>query len=158
MSGLRVGYAVTRSPVLQERIQKLLRCTINGVNSLAQWGAVAAVTGPQDHLGAMRAEYTLRRDMLVGALAELPGVRPFTPRGAFYVWAELEPALYTQLGVSGADELSAKLAASGIGSAPGDAFGEQCVDAIRFAFSCDTEMVRTGATLLRSALLGEAAL
>ena len=37
MSGLRVGYVATRSAVLQERIQKLLRCTINGVNSLAQW-------------------------------------------------------------------------------------------------------------------------
>ena len=158
MSGLRVGYAVTRSSLLQERIQKLLRCTINGVNSLAQWGAVAAVTGPQEHLGAMRAEYTLRRDLLLGALAGLPGVRPFTPRGAFYVWTELEPAIYARLGVSGADELSAKLAANGIGSAPGDAFGEQCGDAIRFAFSCDTEMVRTGAALLRSALLGEDAL
>ena len=77
------------------------------------------------------------------------------PRGAFYVWAELEPALYAHLGVTGADELSSKLAANGIGSAPGDAFGEQCADAIRFAFSCDTDMVRTGAALLRAALLGE---
>jgi aspartate aminotransferase len=56
MSGLRVGYVVTRSPIVQERMQKLLRCTINGVNSLAQWGAVAAVTGPQEHLASMRAE------------------------------------------------------------------------------------------------------
>jgi aspartate aminotransferase len=158
MSGLRVGYIVTKSAVLQERIQKLLRCTINGVNSLAQWAALAAVTGPQDHLPAMQAEYRVRRDMLLGALDGIPGVRPFTPRGAFYVWAELDTSLYARLGVAGADELSAKLAANGIGSAPGDAFGEQCADAIRFAFSCDTEMVRTGAAVLRSALTGEAAL
>lgn len=156
MSGLRVGYVVTRSALLQERIQKLLRCTINGVNSLAQWGALAAVTGPQEHLAAMRAEYLLRRDMMIDALSGLSGVRPFTPRGAFYVWAELEPALYATLGVTGADALSARLAADGIGSAPGDAFGEQCTDAIRFAFSCDTEMVRTGATALREALSGAA--
>ena len=62
MSGLRIGYIVTRSALLQERIQKLLRCTINGVNSLAQWAALAAVTGPQEHLAAMRDEYTARRD------------------------------------------------------------------------------------------------
>ena len=62
MAGLRVGYVVTRSAMLQERIQKLLRCTINGVNSLAQWAALAAVTGPQEHLDAMRDEYTVRRD------------------------------------------------------------------------------------------------
>jgi aspartate aminotransferase len=155
MSGLRVGYVATRSAVLQERIQKLLRCTINGVNSLAQWGALAAVTGPQNHLAAMQAEYRLRRDMMIRALSDIPGIRPFTPRGAFYVWAELDQDVYARLGVSSADELSSRLASNGIGSAPGDAFGEQCVDAIRFAFSCDTEMVRTGAEVLRAALTGE---
>jgi aspartate aminotransferase len=106
----------------------------------------------------MRAEYRVRRDTLLAALDDIPGVRAFTPRGAFYVWAELDPSLYARLGVESADELSAKLAANGIGSAPGDAFGEQCADAIRFAFSCDTEMVRVGAEVLRSALTGEAAL
>ena len=155
MSGLRIGYVVTGSATIQERIQKLLRCTINGVNSLAQWAALAAVTGPQEHLQAMRDEYTLRRDLLLAALDGVPGLRAFTPRGAFYVWAEADPSLYQRLGVSGADELSSKLAANGIGSAPGDAFSEQCVDAIRFAFSCDTDMVRIGAAVLRSALLGD---
>ena len=155
MAGLRTGYVVTRSRLLKERIQKLLRCTINGVNSLAQWGALAAVTGPQDHLATMRAEYTVRRDMMAEALRDIPGVRAFEPRGAFYLWVELSPEVYTRLGVSGADELSARLAQNGIGSAPGDAFGVQCIDAIRFAFSCETEMVRTGSALLRAALTGE---
>ena len=155
MSGLRVGYVVTRSAMLQERIQKLLRCTINGVNSLAQWAALAAVTGPQEQLGAMRDEYTVRRGLLLDALDGIPGLRAFTPRGAFYVWAEVASSLYERLGVNGADGLSSKLAANGIGSAPGDAFGEHCVDAIRFAFSCDTEMVRTGSGVLRAALIGD---
>lgn len=158
MAGLRTGYLVTRSPLLKERIQKLLRCTINGVNSLAQWGALAAVTGPQDHLATMRAEYTVRRDMMLDALRDVRGVQAFEPRGAFYIWAELSPEVYATLGVRGADELSARLAQNGIGSAPGDAFGMQCVDAIRFAFSCETEMVRTGSALLRAALTGEESL
>ncbi len=152
MSGLRTGYVATRSALLQERIQKLLRCTINGVNSLAQWGALAAVTGPQDQLQAMRDEYLVRRDILIGALKDIPGVRAFTPRGAFYVWAELDQSLYRKLGVANADELSSRLAQQGIGSAPGDAFGEHCEDAIRFAFSCETAMVKEGAELLRQAL------
>lgn len=155
MSGLRTGYLVTRSPLLKQRIQKWLRCTINGVNSLAQWGALAAVVGPQDQQVSMRAEYTVRRQILLDALADIPGVRPFVPRGAFYVWAEVDRRLYERTGVSSADELSSRLAQNGIGSAPGDAFGDHCHDAIRFAFSCDTDMVRTGATVLRSALTGE---
>ena len=155
MSGLRTGYIVTRSDRLKDRIPKLLRCTINGVNSLAQWGAVAAVTGPESHLAMMRHEYARRRDLLLEALEDVPGVRPFVPRGAFYVWTELEPELYARLGVADADELSASLATRGIGSAPGSAFGESCTDALRFAFSCDTEMVREGSALLRAALLGD---
>ena len=45
------------------------------MNSLAQWGALAAVTGPQDHLATMRAEYTVRRDLMIDALRDIPGVR-----------------------------------------------------------------------------------
>ena len=44
MSGLRTGYIVARDPILHDRIPKVLRCTINGVNSLAQSAALAAVT------------------------------------------------------------------------------------------------------------------
>ena len=155
MAGLRTGYIVTPDPLLQERIQKLLRCTINGVNSVTQWGALAAVTGPQDQLPRMRAEYLKRREILVGALTGIPGVRPFRPHGAFYVWAELEPSLYGRLGVRSAAELSDRLAARGVGSAPGDAFGKHCADALRFAFSCETAMVEEGSAILRRALLGE---
>ena len=157
MSGLRLGYIITRAPILHDRIPKLLRCTINGVNSLAQAAAVAAVTGDQSHLAAMRDEYLARRAVLVDALTGIDGVRPFTPRGAFYVWAELDPSVYERLEVADADALSVRLAEAGIGSAPGDAFGSSCADAIRFAYSCDTAMVREGAAALRAALLGEGA-
>jgi aspartate aminotransferase len=152
MSGLRTGYIVTRAPILQDRLPKLLRCTINGVNSLAQAAATAAVVGDQSHMAAMRGEYRLRRDLMVEALTGIPGIKPFTPRGAFYVWAELEPSIYQRLEVRDADALCAQLAAAGIGSAPGDAFGETCADAIRFSFSCATGMVREGCAALREAL------
>ena len=152
MSGLRVGYVVTTSPVLHDRLPKLLRCTINGVNSLAQWAALEAVTGDQTPLKAMRDEYLVRRDLLVSALTGIEGVHPFAPHGAFYVWAELDPSLFERLGVRDADELSDRLAERGIGSAPGSAFGETCGDAIRFAYSCATPMVRDGAQAVRTVL------
>lgn len=152
MSGLRVGYVVTTSPLLHDRLPKLLRCTINGVNSLAQWAALEATIGDQSLLAEMRAEYLVRRDLLLSALTGIEGVRPFAARGAFYVWAELDPALYARLGVRDSDDLSDRLAARGIGSAPGSAFGEASGDAIRFAYSCATPMVRDGAQAARSAL------
>jgi aspartate aminotransferase len=152
MSGLRVGYIVTRAALLHDRIPKLLRCTINGVNSLAQWGALAAVQSPPDQIRSMAAEYATRREVMLSALSDVPGVRPFAPRGAFYVWVELDRSAYDRLGVESAAELSERLALAGIGSAPGDAFGESCADALRFAFSCDTAMIREGSVLLRAAL------
>ena len=131
MSGLRVGCLATPNAELKSRIPKLLRCTINGVNSVAQWAALAAVEGPQDQLETMRQEYLKRRDMLTSALSGIDGVRFLAPRGGFCLWVELDPALYSRLGVKDADGLSATLAAAGIGSAPGDAFGEHCHDATR---------------------------
>jgi len=152
MSGLRTGYIVTSDPVLRDRIPKLLRCTINGVNSLAQWAALAAVTGSENHIGEMRVIYHERRDMMLRALTGIRGVRPFMPQGAFYVWVELDSSVYERLEVADASALATLLAEQGIGCAPGDAFGATCADAIRFAFSCDTSMVREGSVLLREAL------
>jgi aspartate aminotransferase len=89
---------------------------------------------------------------MIDALTGIPGVHPFTPRGSFFIWAELDPALYERLEVGDADALSTQLAEQGIGSAPGDAFGSSCADAIRFSFSCDTSMVREGCVALREVL------
>ncbi|CAN5429083.1 pyridoxal phosphate-dependent aminotransferase [soil metagenome] len=153
MSGLRTGYIVTRAKVLHDRIPKLLRCTINGVNSIAQWGALAAVKGSSASTLAMRDEYLLRRDIMLAALKDIPGVSAFVPKGTFYVWVSLDPSIYERLEVADADALSTSLADDGIGSAPGDAFGTHYPDAIRFAFSCDTKMVKEGSVKLREALL-----
>ncbi|MBC7672257.1 MAG: aminotransferase class I/II-fold pyridoxal phosphate-dependent enzyme [Polaromonas sp.] len=153
MSGLRTGYMVTRAPLMHDRIPKLLRCTINGVNSLSQWAALAAIKGSSASTIAMRDEYKVRRDIMLNALADIPGVTPFVPRGTFFVWAAIDPSVYDRLEVADADALSASLADDGIGSAPGDAFGPSYPDALRFSFSCDTAMVREGSVRLREALL-----
>ncbi len=153
MSGLRVGYVITQAALLKDRLPKLLRCTVNGVNSLAQWAALAAVKGSNVSTLTMRNEYRVRRDIMLEALQGIPGLRPFVPRGTFFVWAEVEPSLYGRLELPDADALSASLANDGIGSAPGDAFGPSYPDAIRFSFSCDTVMVRDGSIRLRESLL-----
>jgi len=155
MAGLRTGYVVARAALLKDRLPKLIRCTINGVNSVTQWGALAAVTGDQSHVEAMRGEYRHRRDLLVRALQGIEGVRVFPPQGTFFLWVEMEPSVFQRLGVAGADELAWKLADEGIGSVPGDGFGTSGVKALRLAFSCATEMVEAGAARLRSVLTGE---
>jgi aspartate aminotransferase len=80
MAGLRVGAVIAHGALLCERLQKVLRCSINGVSSVAQWGALAALQGDKHHHGAMLAEYAVRRDALLGALTGIDGGRVFAPR------------------------------------------------------------------------------
>jgi aspartate aminotransferase len=77
MSGLRLGYLVLHDTQTLDRIKKLVRCTINGVNSVTQYGAAAALNGPQDATHAMAQEYQMRRDILYDALEESPYLKAF---------------------------------------------------------------------------------
>jgi aspartate aminotransferase len=149
MSGLRVGYLACDDDRLAERYTKLLRCTVNGVNSVAQHGALAALTGPQDDTRVMCAEYQRRRDALWEALSGVALLKPYRPTGAFYLWARIGEGW--RGGKSGWD-LTDYLLERGIGSAPGEVFGPAGAGHVRFAFSCATEQVLAGAAALKEAL------
>ena len=153
MSGLRMGYLVVTDALLLERLKKLVRCTINGVNSVTQYGAAAALNGPQDFTRAMAMEYQSRRDMLLAALEESPYLEPFKPGGAFYLWAKIKPEWPGYQ--SKTDDWSMTnylIDRVGVGSSPGSAFGTAGAGHIRFAFSCSTEQIREAAGLLPNAL------
>jgi aspartate aminotransferase len=153
MSGLRLGYIIINDPRLLGRIKKLVRCTINGVNSVTQYGAAAALDGPQDATRAMTQEYQARRDMLFEAVEEAPYLKPFKPHGAFYLWARIQDDWPGYEGK--ADDWSMTnylIDRAAIGSAPGSAFGPAGAGHIRFAFSCSTAQVKEAAGLLPQAL------
>ncbi len=153
MSGLRLGYVVVNDEKVLERIKKLVRCTINGVNSVTQYGAVAALTGPQDATRAMAREYQHRRDVLHSALEKAPYVRPFKPGGAFYIWCRIAPDWPGYQDKNDDWAMTNYLIdRAGIGSSPGTAFGEAGEGHIRFAFSCSTEQVEEAARLLPNVL------
>lgn len=153
MSGLRVGYLVIPQKHILERVKKLVRCTINGVNSVAQWGAVAAIKGPQDATRAMAREYQYRRDVLYAALEKAPYLKPFKPSGAFYLWAQITedwPGYQDQR--NDWSMTNYLIDQAGIGSSPGSAFGKAGEGHIRFAFSCSTEQVEEAARLIPQVL------
>jgi len=153
MSGLRMGYLVITDARLLQRIKKLVRCTINGVNSVTQYGAAAALTGPQDATRSMAQEYQKRRDILFSALEEAPYLQAFKPRGAFYLWARIRPDWPGYEGKLDDWSMTNYLIdSSGIGSSPGSAFGEAGAGHIRFAFSCSTDQVEEAAKLLPEVL------
>ena len=148
MSGLRVGYLHARDPLLLERMKKMLRVTINGVNSVAQWGTLAALRGPQEWVARMRQEYQARRDLLYRALEHSPYLEPRFPEGAFYLWCRIRQYPEGVTDPWGMTEFI--LQRTGVGSVPGPVFGPSGANALRFAFSADTEKVREASELLRS--------
>lgn len=153
MSGLRLGYLVIPDPQLLDRIKKLVRCTINGVNSVTQHGAAAGLSGPQDATRAMAEEYQKRRDILFSALEEAPYMQAFKPGGAFYLWTRIQPDWPGY--ENKRDDWSVTnylIDKSGIGSAPGSAFGAAGAGHVRFAFSCSTTQVEEAARLLPEVL------
>jgi aspartate aminotransferase len=114
MTGWRLGYLAAAGEIAAviARLQEpLISCT----SALAQAGAMAALTGPDDALRQMRDAYRRRRDLVVAGLAAA-GVDVPTPEGAFYCMFPL------------ADGVDSRLAAlalieDGVACAPGSAFG-----------------------------------
>lgn len=154
MTGLRLGYVALNDQTLLQRMAKLLRCTINGVNSATQHGGVAALTGPQDATRAMAAEYQVRRDALVDGLAGARLLHPVRPEGAFYLWCRIDEAWPGHEGERDSWAMTRFLIDRGaVGSAPGIVFGPAGHDAVRFAFACSTDQI-TGAARVLGELLG----
>ncbi len=85
MTGWRMGYSVWPQS-LHENIRKLAVNAWSCVNAPSQYAALAALTGPQDAVHAMVAEFDRRRKVVVNELNKLPGISCATPKGAFYAF------------------------------------------------------------------------
>jgi aspartate aminotransferase len=85
MTGWRIGFA--GAPVaLIKAMDKLQSQSTSNISSISQAAALAALTGPQDFIGEMRAVYQERRNLVVEMLNAAPGITCHKPEGAFYVF------------------------------------------------------------------------
>jgi aspartate/methionine/tyrosine aminotransferase len=89
MTGWRMGYSVWPGK-LYDYARKLAVNSYSCVNAAAQWAGLAALTGPQDDVGSMAAEFDRRRKVVVEGLNRLPGVSCATPKGAFYAFPNIK--------------------------------------------------------------------
>ena len=85
MTGWRLGYAIWPGK-LYDYARKLAVNLHSCVNASAQYAGIAALTGPQDAVTKMVAEFDARRKVVVAGLNKLPGVSCATPKGAFYAF------------------------------------------------------------------------
>ncbi len=85
MTGFRLGYAGGPLELIKAMV-KIQSQSTAGVNSLSQWAAVEALTGPQEFLAERAAAFQERRDRMLGLLREVPGLTCDKPQGAFYLF------------------------------------------------------------------------
>ena len=100
MTGWRVGYALAPTEWTKAMLKVQGHSTSN-TNSIAQWAAVEALTGPQESVGVMLSEYTRRREWLLKALCDIPGIKCAEPEGAFYAFPNVSGCLQGGIKTSG---------------------------------------------------------
>ncbi len=83
MTGWRVGFALGDRQWIHSMLKVQSHSTSN-VNSITQKAAIEAATGPQATMHEMLKEYQRRRDWLIPALNDIPGIHSALPEGAFY--------------------------------------------------------------------------
>jgi len=121
MTGWRIGFGLAPRPIVAA-MTKLQSHSTSNPTSIAQKAAVEALTGPQDSVAAMLAEYRRRRDFVVERLRAIPGVSCAEPRGAFYVFPNVGVALKN--GMSSALQFAGRLLEEAhVAAVPGEAFG-----------------------------------
>jgi aspartate aminotransferase len=88
MTGWRIGFCAGPAELIKAMTVVQATAT-SGVSSIGQAAAVAALDGPQDFLKARAATYQSRRDLVVAALNQMPGMACHNPNGAFYVFPDI---------------------------------------------------------------------
>jgi alanine-synthesizing transaminase len=137
MAGWRVGFMVGNADLVHA-LARLKSYHDYGLFTPVQVAAIAALDGPQDCVEQVRANYQLRRDVLVNGLREL-GWDVESPKASMYVWAKI-PEPYMALGsleFARKLMLEAKVAVS-----PGIGFGEYGDDHVRFALIENRQRIR----------------
>ena len=92
MTGWRIGFAACPLPVAKAMSNFQDQVTSNPT-SFAQRGAVVAFNLPAESVEEMRVEFEARRDLIVGLLSEIPGVKIQAPLGAFYAFPDISACL-----------------------------------------------------------------
>ena len=135
MTGWRMGYAVWPESLV-DKVRKLAVNCWSCVNAPAQWAGIEALTGPQEPVRAMVAEFDRRRRVLVAGLNALPGVRAATPKGAFYAFPNVSGTGWRSKALA-----SALLEETGVATVGGPDFGPFGEGYIRLSYASSLDNI-----------------
>ena len=146
MTGWRIGYALGPREWIKAMTCVQSHSTSNPT-SISQQAAIEALTGSQDSVAQMLQAYSERRDWLIPALNDLPGVTCATPEGAFYAFPNVKGTGLTS------EELTTRLLEEAhVAVTPGNAFGAPGY--LRLSYATSLEKLEAGVERIRGVLAG----
>src|SRR4051812_28073857 len=143
MTGWRIGYGVMPEWIA-DAVNKMMVNSNSCTATFTQKAALAAVTGPQDAVDQMVAEFRRRRDVFCAELNRIPGFRCPMPGGAFYGFPNVEGT-----GIPSDKLADMLLEEAGVAALDGGAFGEYGKNYIRFSYANSLENLREAARRIR---------
>lgn len=144
MTGWRIGYAVAKEPFMTG-LKKLVLYSTNGVTTMVQYAALAAMQITGSELHRRRDEYRQRRDLLVSGLIQL-GFDCTVPEGAFYAFPHSN-----RIHADSREAASLLLDKAHVATIPGAVFGTAGEGHLRFGYATGMEEIAAGLEAIRRA-------
>ncbi|MFZ0380709.1 MAG: pyridoxal phosphate-dependent aminotransferase [Solirubrobacteraceae bacterium] len=146
MTGWRCGYAAVPEPLV-DPLTRLMTNSVSCVPGFVQAAGIAALTGPQDCVGAMVEEFAARRELIVAGLNALPGVSCLAPRGAFYVFPDV-----SETSIPSKELAGRLLEEAGVALLAGEDFGAHGEGHLRISYANSREQLELGLERIREFL------
>ncbi len=148
MTGWRIGYCAGPKPLIDAMTTLQGQSTTNAA-AIAQWAAVAALTGPQEPVEAMRREFDRRRQVMIDGLRKIPGLKVTDPAGAFYAFPDVS-AFLGRNGIDDDMQLAERILEGGVALVPGSGF--LAPGFVRLSYATSMKNIENGVSRLAATL------
>jgi aspartate aminotransferase len=135
MTGWRMGYGVMR-PDLATHVARLMTNSASCTASFTQAAGIEALSGSQAAVDAMCEQFKKRRDVMVAGLNRIKGFSCRSPKGAFYVFPNIQGTGWPSKKLA-----EALLEDAGVAALSGTAFGAFGEGYLRFSVANSIENI-----------------
>jgi len=153
MTGWRVGY-IGAPEWIAKACTKMQGQITSGTNCIAQKATIAALDAPVSKIQYMVDEFKSRRDIVIGLLNEINGVKTNTPNGAFYLFPDVSSFFGKTLNgtlINNASDFSLYLLEEAhVATVTGDAFGAP--NCIRISYAASETQLREAMSRIKKVL------
>jgi aspartate/methionine/tyrosine aminotransferase len=146
MTGWRLGFGIMPEP-LADKMGLLMTHSVGCTATFTQYAGLEAIQAPQYDVMRVREEFRARRSLIVEGLNTIPGVRCPVPRGAFYVFPNIE-----HFGRPARELAEYLLDEAGVAVLPGTDFGPNGEGHLRLSYATSRDSIKEALARMASAL------